>query len=337
MPTALILRQNVHLTLEISMRRDRARLTQHLPTLHLLFVDTTQECTDVVTRLALIEQLTEHLHTRTRRLLRLTQTNDLDLITSVHNPLLHLPGDNSATTRDREHILDRHQERLVQLTHRSRNRRISSSHQLHHLLLRISITLQRLQRRHMHHRSIITRELILAQQLAHLELHQLEQFFVVDHVRLVQRTHDVRNTHLTRQQHMLTRLRHRTIRRRHHQNRTIHLRGTGDHVLDVISMTRHIDMRVMTILRLVLDMGDRDRDTTRLLLRRLVNPLEISEIRQTTIRQRLGDRSRERGLAMVNMTHGPNVDVRLVPLELLFTHCTTSLFVVMTSVGFSRN
>ena len=80
-----------------------------------------------------------------------------------------------------------------------------------------AITLQRLQRRHPHHRRVITRELVLVQQLTNLELHQLQDLLIIDHVGLVQRHHNVRHTHLTRQQHMLTRLRHRTIRRRDHQ------------------------------------------------------------------------------------------------------------------------
>ena len=61
------------------------------------------------------------------------------------------------------------------------------------------------------------------------------------------------------------------------KNRAIDLRRTRDHVLDVISMTRHINVGIVTILRLVLNMRNRDRDTTRLLLRRLINTVEVRE------------------------------------------------------------
>ena len=56
------------------------------------------------------------------------------------------------------------------------------------------VTLERLQTRHAHHRGVITRELVLGQQLTHLELDQLEQLLVIDHVDLVQRHHDATGT-----------------------------------------------------------------------------------------------------------------------------------------------
>ena len=113
----------------------------------------------------------------------------------------------------------------------------------------LRVALQRLQRRHPHHRRVIARELVLGEQLAHLELHQLEQLLVIDHVDLVQRHHDRRHPHLAGQQHVLTGLGHRTVGRRHHQDRPIDLRRTGDHVLDVVSVTRHVDMRVVPVRR----------------------------------------------------------------------------------------
>src|SRR3546814_15503955 len=111
------------------MRRDRTRLAQHLTPLDLLLLRTPKKSTDVVTRLPLIKQLPEHLNTRARRLLRRPDPHDLDLITRVDHTLLHLPGDNSAATSDREHILDRHQERLVKITLRLRHEAVNSSHQ----------------------------------------------------------------------------------------------------------------------------------------------------------------------------------------------------------------
>src|SRR6185312_13931571 len=88
---------------------------------------------------------------------------------------------------------------------------------------------------------------------------------------------------------------------------------------------RTIHMRVMPVLGLVLHMRDRDRDPPRLLLRRLINLIKRREmILRVLLRQHLRDRSRQRRLAMVNMTDGPNVQVRLRALELLLGHGTTS-------------
>src|SRR5258708_2595597 len=75
------------------------------------------------------------------------------------------------------------------------------------------------------------------------------------------------------------------------------------------------------LLSLVRDVRDRDRDSTRLLLRRLVDPVKRRELGQTLVGQHLGDGGRQRRLAMVDVTDGPDVQVGLGPLELLLRHC----------------
>ena len=76
---------------------------------------------------------------------------------------------------------------------------------------------------------------------------------------------------------MLTRLGHRAVGGGDHEDRAVHLRGAGDHVLDVVGVTGAVDVRVVTVRRLVLDVGDGDRDAARLLLRRLVDLVERRE------------------------------------------------------------
>ena len=79
-------------------------------------------------------------------------------------------------------------------------------------------------------------------------------------------------------------------------------------------------MGVMPIIRLVLHMGDIDRDPPRLLLRRLVDRIERRVLGQPTISQRLRDRRGQRGLAVVDVTHRADVHVRLGALELRLAH-----------------
>src|SRR5215213_10739313 len=57
----LLLLQAVHLGLELRVRRDRARLAEHLPALDLLAAHATQEAADVVACLTLVQDLAEHL------------------------------------------------------------------------------------------------------------------------------------------------------------------------------------------------------------------------------------------------------------------------------------
>src|SRR5690606_3830601 len=56
----LLLRQNVHLTLELRVRRDRTRLRQHLTALNLLALRPAQQHPNVVPRLPLVQKLAEH-------------------------------------------------------------------------------------------------------------------------------------------------------------------------------------------------------------------------------------------------------------------------------------
>jgi len=53
----------------------------------------------------------------------------------------------------------------------------------------------------------------------------------------------------------------------------------GDHVLDVVGVAGHVDVRVVAVGRLVLDVGDRDGDAALLLFGRLVDLVEgVNEV-----------------------------------------------------------
>ena len=79
-PPALLLAQAVHLALERRVRRDAARLAHDLPAQHVLALDAAQQQADVVARLALVEQLFEHLDARHRAARRRLQADDLHLL-----------------------------------------------------------------------------------------------------------------------------------------------------------------------------------------------------------------------------------------------------------------
>ena len=169
--------------------------------------------------------------------------------------------------------------------------------------------------------TIVARELVRLQQLAHFQLDQVQQFGIVNRIALVQRNDDVRHTHLTSQKHVLARLRHRTVRRRNHQNRAIHLRRARDHVLDVVGVARAIDVRIMPIRRLILDVRRRNRDPARLLFRSVVDRVERPELDvRIVLRQYLRDRRRQRRLAVIDVSNRPYVAVRLCPIKFFLRH-----------------
>jgi hypothetical protein len=128
------------------------------------------------------------------------------------------------------------------------------------------------------HRRVVTRKLVLVQELTNLELDKVEEFLIVYHVRLVKGDDDIWNANLASQQHVLTRLRHRTICSGNHQDSTIDLSRTRDHVLDVVGVTRHIDMGVVTLIGLILHVRDRDCYTPSTLFRSVVNLVERTEL-----------------------------------------------------------
>ena len=175
-------------------------------------------------------------------------------------------------------------------------------------------------------RDVVAREVVLAEQLADLELDQVEQLGVVDHVDLVEEDHDVGHLHLAGQQDVLAGLGHRPVGGGHDQDGAVHLGGAGDHVLDVVGVPGAVDVGVVAGLGLVLDVGDGDGDAALALLGRVVDRVERAVLRIALQGQVLGDGRRQRRLAMVDVADRADVDVRLGALELLLGHVTMYSF-----------
>jgi hypothetical protein len=123
------------------------------------------------------------------------------------------------------------------------------------------VALERLERRDLARPAGRRRELVGRQQLADLHLDELEDLLVVDHVGLVEGHDDVGDADLAGQEDVLLRLRHRAVGGGDHEDRAVHLGGTGDHVLDVVGVAGAVDVRVVALLGLVLDVRDVDGDT----------------------------------------------------------------------------
>src|SRR5919106_252217 len=147
--TTLVLGEDVHLGLELRVRRDRARLAKHLAALHLILLDTTQQDAGVIARLGLVEHLAEHLDTGDHGLRGLRMdTDDLDLVAELQYALFHAAGYDRPSTGDREDVLYRHQERLVRVPLRLGDVLVDRLHELEDLALGLFISVERLQRRY---------------------------------------------------------------------------------------------------------------------------------------------------------------------------------------------
>ena len=180
--TTLLLRQRIHVRLELVVHLHRLGLADQLTAQHLLALHSTQQQTHVVSRLTLRHRLVEHLHARHHRRHRRTQTAHLHRVAHLHAALLHATRHHRAATLDRIHVLHRHQEVLVQVTLRLPVRRgedthqrevlVHRVHQLQHLVLAdlVVVTLQRTQSRTLDHGNLVAGVLVEGQQLADLLL-----------------------------------------------------------------------------------------------------------------------------------------------------------------------
>ncbi len=322
MAATLFLGQHVDLGLELGVRLDRAGLGQNLATHDVLALHTAQQRADVVAGLALVHVLVEHLDAGDDGLGAVgVDPDDLDFLVPLQPAALDPARSDRAATFDREHVFDRHQERLVDRPLRLRDIGVDGVHQLHDLRRPLGVAFEGLEGRDANNGNVVARVLVLAEQLAQVQLDQLDELLVIDHVALVQRNHEEGHVDLARQDDVLAGLRHGAVVGGNDEDRAVHLSGAGDHIFDVILMPRAVHVCVVTLLGLVLHVGDRYRDAAGFLFRCLVDAVEGREFRQTLLREHLRDGSRQRRLPVVDVTNGPNVEVRLGPLELLLRHC----------------
>ena len=244
----------------------------------------------------------------------------MDFLAKLQLAALDTTRSNRAAARNRHDVLNRHQERLLRVALRSRNVLVNGVHQLHDVRLLLSIALESLQRGAGNHRNLIAGELILGQEVTDFHLDELEKLRIVNLVDFVQEDNDSRNADLTGEQDVLTGLRHRAVSRADNEDSTVHLSSTGDHVLDIVGVTRAVNVRIVTSFRLVLDVRRVDRDTALALLRSLIDHVVIHEVRAALFSENLRDRSRQRRLTVIDVTNRTNVNVRFASVKLLLCH-----------------
>ena len=219
-----------------------------------------------------------------------------------------------------EDVFHCHQEGLVHFPLRLRNAGVNSRHQFLDLGFPLSLALDGLQAGDLNHGDVVAGEVVAGEQFADLHLHQFDDLFVIDHVALVQCNHQSGNAHLLGQKDVLLGLGHGAVGGGTHQDGAVHLSGTGDHVLHIVRVARAVHVGVVTSLGLVLNVSGVDGDAALTLFRGAVDVGVVLNFSLTLLGEHVGDRSGEGGLAVVNVADGADVDVGLVPFELLACH-----------------
>ena len=321
--TTFFFLQNVDRSFELRVRLNLTGLAEYHTTLDFVLVDTTQQQTYVITCFTFIQQFAEHFNASYNRLLVFTQTKDFNFVTNLDNTSFNTTSSYSTTTSDREYVLNRHQERFINITRRQRNPSVASIHQFHDLVFPLSNAVQCTQCRTLDKRSVVTIEIISRQQLTHFHFNKFQHFGVINHIALVHEYNQPRNVYLTSQQNVFASLRHRTISCCNYDDSTIHLSGTSYHVLYVVGVSRAVNVSIVTSCSLILYVRSIDSNTSFLFFRSVINLIERLNFRQTLLCQYSSNSSSQCCLTVVNVTNCTNVYVGFGTFEFLFSHSFT--------------
>ena len=86
----------------------------------------------------------------------------------------------------------------------------------------------------------------MRQKIAHFHFHKIEQFGIVHHVHLFRNT-TIEGTPTWRANRYVREFAASAIRCQNDQDRAVHLRRTGNHVLHVVRVTRTIDVSIVSL------------------------------------------------------------------------------------------
>ena len=119
---------------------------------------------------------------------------------------------------------------------------------------------------------------------------------------------------------MFASLGHGAVSSRHNEDGAVHLSSARDHVLHVVSVPRAVDVRVMTVFGFVFNVSRVDGDAAGLFFRSRVDLIIGLGFAAELAGEHGADGSREGGLAVVNVTDGADVHVRLGTFKFFLGH-----------------
>ena len=122
---------------------------------------------------------------------------------------------------------------------------------------------------------------------------------------------------------MLTGLRHGAVGGSHNEDGTIHLGSTGDHVLNIVSVARAVDVGIVTFRGLIFHVGCCNGDATFFFFRSVIDLIVGNKFAAFFQAGNLCDGCCKRGFPMVDVTNGTNIHVWFCTFIFRFCHSTS--------------
>jgi hypothetical protein len=299
----LLLGQDVHGGKELLVGLGGAGLDNDHAAEDVVTLDTTEKETGVVTSAGLVAGLLEGLDVGDLGLDGvLVLADKLDFGILLQDTTLDTAGSDGTTAGNGEDVLNGHEERLSDVTLGCGNPGVDVLEELVNLLnTNVGLAALNGAKSGTHDNGgVVTLEAVGGKQLAHLHLDELQHLLVLNSIDLVDEDDNALDTDLTGKKQVLSGLGHLSIAGGNDDNSTVHGSSTSNHVLDVIGVTRAVNVGVMPVLGGVLDVCGGDGDTTLALLRSLVDGAIVEVVGEALLGLALGDGSCEGGLVSVS-------------------------------------
>ena len=320
MASTLFLCQAVDSSLEFLVWCDCTWFCKYLTSFDLFLLNTAEQDTYVVSSFSLIHCLVEHLDAGNYGASGLFDTYDLNCIANLYNTSLDSSCSYCTTAGNREDILYWHQEWLVDFSLWEWEICIHCIKKLLDALCLLRVVWMRhsLECRSLDDRTVRI-ETVLLEKFLNLYLYQLNQLWV-SQVHLVKEYNQFWNTNLSCKKDVLSCLWLWTRVCSNQDDCTVHLSGTGDHVLYIVGMARAVYVSVVSLVCLILDMSCVDGDTSSLLFWCIVDIIIVhylSAVLLCTVHRNCCGKS---CLTMVYVSDCTNVNVWFGPFKFLFCH-----------------
>ena len=332
MTTAFVLGQNVNLSLEFHSGGNSAGFRDNLTFFDIRSVDTAEKRAYVIACHRFVKLFVEHFKTGDRGgLWFIDKTYNVRRIADVRNASFNSARSNGAAAGDGKYVFDGKKERLLVVAFRRRNVLVDGVHQFENALTfgsRKHVCIgsaarcffKRFERGTFDDRNIVAGEFVRRKQISYFHFNEFQKFGIVKLIAFVQEHNDVRNAYLTSEQDVLTSLGHRTVGCRNNEDRAVHLSSARNHVLNVVGVSRAVNVCIVTAGRFVFYVRGVNCNSACFLFGCFIDFVVTHLLSLTFACHNHGDSSGQSGFTVVNVTDGTDVNVGLGSVEFCLCH-----------------